>query len=98
VTLSVRVYAQPADATVSHFRERHGRHEVDLVVERPDATVVAIETKLSDTVTDARRGAPSMAAPPDRRCPLDTIVIYTGTLAYRRKDGIGVVPLALLGL
>lgn len=50
VTLSVRVYAQLADASVAHFREKHGRHEVDLIVERPDAAVVAIETKLSDTV------------------------------------------------
>lgn len=97
VTLSVRVYAQLADGTVSHFREKHGRHEVDLIVERPDAAVVAIETKLSDTVGDAdvahlawlRRAIGSRL--------LDAIVVYTGTVAYRRRDGIGVVPLALLG-
>jgi hypothetical protein len=28
---------------------------------------------------------------------LDAIVITTGSAAYRRQDGIGVVPLALLG-
>jgi hypothetical protein len=28
---------------------------------------------------------------------LDAVVITTGTTAYRRADGIGVVPLALLG-
>lgn len=28
---------------------------------------------------------------------LDAIVITTGPHAYRRRDGIGVVPLALLG-
>jgi uncharacterized protein len=28
---------------------------------------------------------------------LDAIVITTGGTAYRREDGIGVVPLALLG-
>jgi len=28
---------------------------------------------------------------------LDAIVITTGTHAYRRSDGIGVIPAALLG-
>jgi uncharacterized protein len=28
---------------------------------------------------------------------LDAIVISTGNVAYRRQDGIGVVPAALLG-
>jgi len=28
---------------------------------------------------------------------LDVIIVSTGPLAYRRKDGIGVVPLGLLG-
>jgi len=28
---------------------------------------------------------------------LDAIVVTTGTEAYRRKDGIGIVPAALLG-
>jgi AAA family ATPase len=31
-------------------------------------------------------------------CLLDAIVINTGSRAYRRPDGIGVVPLALLGV
>jgi hypothetical protein len=28
---------------------------------------------------------------------VDRIVVYTGNLAYRRDDGVAVVPLALLG-
>ena len=28
---------------------------------------------------------------------LDAVIINTGPNAYRRRDGIGVVPLALLG-
>jgi uncharacterized protein len=97
VTLSVRVYAQPADTTVAHFRERHGRHEVDLIVERPDAAIVAIETKLSDTVTDADVAHLLWLRNQIGDRLLDAIVVYTGALAYRRRDGIGVVPLALLG-
>jgi predicted AAA+ superfamily ATPase len=49
VTLSVRVYAQAARARVSHLRTRNGDHEVDLIVERRDGRVLAIETKLAAT-------------------------------------------------
>lgn len=97
VTLSVRVYAQPTDATVAHFREKHGRHEVDLIVERPDAAIVAIETKLSDTVNDADVAHLVWLRREISDRLLDAVVVYTGTMAYRRRDGIGVVPLALLG-
>ena len=50
VTLSVRVYAQAAEARVRHFRTKEWRHEVDLIVERADQRVVAIEVELSATV------------------------------------------------
>src|SRR5262249_8620051 len=52
VTLSVRVYAQAAEATVQHLRTRGGEHEVDLIVTRADRRVVALEVKLAATVDD----------------------------------------------
>lgn len=95
--LCVRVSAQAAEAAVGHFRTRNGDHEVDLVVVRDDGKVLAIEVKLSSTVNDrdvthlrwlgAQLGADL----------IDAVVINTGPNAYRRPDGIGVVPLALLG-
>lgn len=98
VTLSVKVYAQAAEARVGHFRTRNGDHEVDLVAERADRRIVAIEVKLAQTIVDDdvkhlkwlqdRLGADV----------LDAIVLSTGPYAYRRPDGIGVVPAALLGL
>lgn len=97
VTLDVRVYAQAAEARVGHFRTRNGDREVDLIVERADRRVVAIEVKLARTIDDddvrhlkwlrARLGEDL----------LDAIVVSTGPYAYRRADGIGVVPAALLG-
>lgn len=51
VTLSVKVYAQAAEASVSHFRTRGGRHEADLIVEH-HGRVVAVEIKLSETGRD----------------------------------------------
>ncbi len=68
-----------------------------LIVERPDAAIVAIETKLSDTVTDADVAHILWLRRQIGGRLLDAIVVYTGTLAYRRRDDIGVVPLALLG-
>lgn len=53
VTLNVRVFAQAAEARVFHLRTRGGEHEADLIVEAPDGGVLAIEVKLSATVTDA---------------------------------------------
>lgn len=97
VTLSVRVFAQAAEAQVRHLRTRSGDREVDLIVQGRAGEIVAIEVKLSATVDDAhvthlrwlrdRLGDELRAA----------VVITTGPQAYRRADGILVVPLALLG-
>ena len=46
VTLSVRVYAQACEATVHHLRTRDGDREVDLIIQRRDQRVVALEVKL----------------------------------------------------
>ncbi len=96
VTLSVRVYAQANAARVSHLRTRAGEREIDLIVERADGRVVALEVKLSALIDDddvrhlhwlAGRIGPNL---------LDAAVITTGQHAYRRRDGIGVIPAALL--
>ena len=97
MTLSVRVYSQANDARVAHLRTRSGEQEIDLIVERSDGSVVALEVKLAAAVSDEdvrhllwlqRRIGPRL---------LDAAVISTGPEAYRRPDGIGVIPAALLG-
>lgn len=96
-TLSVRVLAQAAEARTSHLRLQGGQREVDLIVERRDGAVLAIEVKLSATVddSDVRHLRWLREELGDR--VVDAIVVTTGPTAYRRADGIGVVPLALLG-
>jgi predicted AAA+ superfamily ATPase len=97
VTLCVRVYAQDAEATVGHLRTFSGEHEVDLIVRRGDGRIVAIEVKLAPTVDD---GDVRQLRWLEERIGdelLDSLVVTTGAAAYRRPDGIGVVPAALLG-
>lgn len=95
--MSVRVFAQPERARVSHFRTRGGEREVDLIVERDDHRVVAIEVKLSETVTDHDVRHLIWLREQLGNQLLDAAVLTTGKHAYRRADGIGVIPLALLG-
>lgn len=97
VALSVRVYAQDAEARVGHLRTFSGDREVDLVVERQDGRVVAIEVKLVRTVRDRDLGHLRWLGERLGGELLDAIVVTTGEVAYRRADGIGVVPAALLG-
>ena len=97
VTLDVRVAAQMAECSVGHLRTAGGEREVDLIVERGDGRILAIEVKLGRRVLEKdfchllwlrdKLGADM----------LDGLVVTTGEQAYRRRDGIAVVPAALLG-
>jgi uncharacterized protein len=96
-TLSVRVYAQAVEARVGHLRTGRGDREVDLLVEGRSGEVVAFEVKLSATVDD--HDVKHLVWLRDRLGEdlREAVVITTGPFAYRRRDGICVVPLALLG-
>lgn len=97
VTLGVRVYAQAAEANVGHLRTIAGEHEVDLIVERADGRILAIEVKLARSIRDADVGNLHWLAHRIGGELLDSVVVTTGPEAYRRPDGIAVVPAALLG-
>ena len=94
--LTVRASAQAVGAHVGHLRTRNGDREVDFVVEG-DQGVVAFEAKLSASISDHDVRHLAWL----RECLgsdlVDAVVITTGPEAYRRHDGIAVVPLALLG-
>lgn len=97
VTQSVWVYAQAAEASVKHLRTARGAHEVDLIIERGDGRVVAIEIKLAQTPDDEDVKHLRWLQKEVGDELLDAVVINTGRDAYRRPDGIAVVPAALLG-
>jgi uncharacterized protein len=95
--MSVRVFAQAEDANVAHLHTRDGRHDVDLIVERDDGRVLAFEVKLSGNVNDedVKHLLWLRDIIGDRL--LNMIILTTGERAYRRPDGVAVVPLGLLG-
>lgn len=96
-TLCVRVYATRAEAKVGHLRTARGRQEIDLIVERADGAVIAIEIKLARAVDDHDTGHLRWLEQRLGTAVLDRLIITTGPQAYRRADGIAVIPLALLG-
>lgn len=95
--LSARVFAQATEARVHHLRTHAGRHEVDLIVERDDGRVLPIEVKLSATVDDADVRHLHWLKDELGDRVVDKVVLSTGPAAYRRRDGVAVVPLGLLG-
>jgi uncharacterized protein len=97
VTLCVRVYAQHAEAGVGHLRTFSGDREIDLMVQRGDGRVVAIEVKLKRTVHDRDCEHLNWLKSKIGDELLDALIVTTGEAAYRRPDSIGVVPAALLG-
>lgn len=96
VTQSVQTYAQRVGARVAHLRIQDGRHEVDIIVER-GRRVVALEVKLATTVDDRDVRHLRWLREQLGDDLADAAVITTGQVAYRRPDGIAVIPAALLG-
>lgn len=97
-TLTVRVAAQTHRGDVGHLRTGNGDHEVDLIVEGRDGRALGIEVKLARDIGDAdvrhllwlrERMGDDVA---------NLVVLHAGPRAYRRPDGVCVVPLALLGV
>jgi uncharacterized protein len=97
ITQSVKVYAQASAARVLHFRNYDGTQEADLIIERPDGKVIAIEIKSypdidSDDVKHLNKLEDIIG-----ENLIQKVVINSGKLAYRRNDGIVVIPGSLLG-
>ncbi|WP_245561734.1 ATP-binding protein [Agromyces italicus] len=96
----LRVYAQPIGGVISSWRDSNG-NEVDAVVTLNDGRWGAFEVKLNPTAIDTaaanlkrfastidaeRHGAPSVLG----------VITSTG-YAYRRPDGVQVIPITAFG-
>lgn len=96
VALSRQTYAAANDAQVSHFRDHDGRHEIDFIIHRGHTEAVGFEVKLKSSITDrdVRHLLWLNESLPDQIA--DLVIIDTGAHAYRRQDGVAVIPLTLL--
>ena len=100
VVRDLRVLSQPLDTSLMYFHTDH--HEIDIILQRPNGTWGAIEVKLGgeepieqgaasllaavSSIDLERAGSPAFMA----------VVTATGRYAYRRDDGVCVVPLMTL--
>lgn len=97
MALSIRVFAQASEARVNHLRTKQGDREIDFIVVRPDQRVLAIEVKLAQVIDDTDARHLNWLSSEIGTDLLDAVIITTGSDAYRRADGIAVIPAALLG-
>ena len=96
VTLCVRARATATGLRTSHLRTRNGDHEIDLIVENTAGRVVAIEVKLARDPDDADVRHLHWLGDRIGERLVDKVVVTTGEYAYRRDDGVAVIPLGLL--
>lgn len=95
--LGVRILAQAAQARTFHLRTHGGDHGVDLVVEGQGGALLGIEVKLAAGIDDRDVRHLHWFKEQMRGDVSDLVILTTGSQAYRRADGVAVVPLALLG-
>ena len=100
VVRDVRIYAQRLGGECHHWRDQN-QNEVDVVVTLPDGRWGAFEVKMNPA--DADRAAASLlsfAAKVDhgKAGPPAALGVITSTgFAYRRPDGVTVLPIGTLG-
>jgi predicted AAA+ superfamily ATPase len=95
----LRVYSQPLDGAVSYFRDNNG-NEVDAIVELPGGKWGAIEIKLgNDYIDEGAKNLLKLKSTIDTehmKPPSFLMVLTAGMYAYRRPDGVLVVPVGCL--
>ena len=98
-TRDIRVYAQTNDGDVFHYRDKSGL-ESDLIVRLRDGRWAAIEVKLGKKqIDEAAENLLKLKARinEDKMGEASFLMILTGgQYAYRRNDGVFVVPVACL--
>ncbi|MGN1164248.1 MAG: DUF4143 domain-containing protein, partial [Candidatus Ornithospirochaeta sp.] len=95
----MRIYADALDGKVRHFRNAKGL-EADIVITKRDGRWALAEVKLGsqDGIEEGARHLKAIASDVDNRffSPSFLMVITAGNVAYRREDGVLVVPLGAL--
>ncbi len=103
----LRVYSSPLDGTLSYYRDRYGL-EVDFTIHLADGRFALVECKLGShqidsgaehllKVRDLIRKANETKEQALLREPDLMIVLTGGKYAYKRSDGVFVIPIGVLG-
>ena len=99
VVRDLRIYCDTLNAKVYHYRDKLER-EADAVIQFEDGDWALIEVKLGDDedVNMAAQKLIELASDIniENKPPVFLMVITKGSLAYKREDGVYVVPLACL--
>lgn len=100
VVRDLRIYAGPLDGAVHHYRDNTGL-EVDAIAELGDGHWAAFEVKLGQSEIDAAAATLLRfleRIDTTRHGPPSFLAVITGWgYAYRRPDGVNVIPIAALG-
>jgi hypothetical protein len=96
----LRVYAQLLGGQVYHYRDRDGL-EADAVVHLKNGSWGAVEVKLrsEDSIAEGAKHLRMLADKVDTgkmKAPAFLMVVTATEFAYRREDGVYVVPLGCL--
>lgn len=96
----LRIYSQRLDGQIYHYRDSKGR-EADAIIHLRNGKWAAVEVKLSsqESIDDGAGHLLGLAADIDtsrHAAPSFLMVLTTTPYAYRRGDGVYVVPLGCL--
>lgn len=98
-TRDLRVYAEANDGSIYHYRDRSGL-ESDMIIRLYDGRWAAVEVKLgSKDIEDAAKHLLSLRAKINTDKvgePAFLMVVTGGQYAYRRSDGVFIVPIGCL--
>jgi predicted AAA+ superfamily ATPase len=98
----LRVYSQPLRGEVYHYRDKDGL-ECDAVVHLPNGSYGLIEIKLGgekaieEGASTLQRLASKIDSDRMKSPSFMMVLTAVGAFAYRRKDGVWVVPVTTLG-
>ncbi|HOA26738.1 MAG TPA: DUF4143 domain-containing protein [Arachnia sp.] len=97
----LRVYSQALGATLSSWRDTQLNQQIDAILELPNGRWAGFEFKLGEAQADAAaESLLHMASKVDMAKhgePAALVVVTGGRFAYRRPDGVLVVPITSLG-
>jgi len=99
VTRDLRIYTELLDGSIYHYRDNTGL-EIDNIIKLNDGRWAAVEIKLgSNKIDEAAGHLIKLAQRVDTdhmQNPSFLMVIYGGQFAYKRPDGVFVVPIGCL--